>query len=114
MLRAKCVFFILRNLTMSSKNVFVPRINPVTGESEWIPQNENYDYYQEIARSAYADMLHDTERNKKYELALKKAIDCMHSQGKPANVLDIGTGTGLLSMMAARHRADSITACEVG
>ncbi|XP_013405662.1 protein arginine N-methyltransferase 7 [Lingula anatina] len=112
MLRAKCVFFILRNLTMSSKNVFVPRINPVTGESEWIPQNENYDYYQEIARSAYADMLHDTERNKKYELALKKAIDRMHSQGKPANVLDIGTGTGLLSMMAARHGADSITACE--
>lgn len=30
-----------------------------------------------------------------------------------ANVLDIGTGTGLLSMMAARHGADFIVACEV-
>ena len=29
------------------------------------------------------------------------------------NVLDIGTGTGLLSMMAAKLGADSIYACEV-
>lgn len=28
------------------------------------------------------------------------------------HVLDIGTGTGLLSMMAAVEGADSITACE--
>lgn len=28
-------------------------------------------------------------------------------------MLDIGTGTGLLSMMAAKCGADSITACEV-
>lgn len=33
--------------------------------------------------------------------------------GEEANVLDIGTGTGLLSMMAAKCGADSITACEV-
>ena len=28
-------------------------------------------------------------------------------------MLDIGTGTGLLSMMAVRHKADVVTACEV-
>lgn len=37
----------------------------------------------------------------------------MHKAGKKANVLDIGTGTGLLSMMAAELGADSIVACEV-
>lgn len=73
---------------------------------------EHFDYYQEVARSGFADMLHDTERNQKYHLALKKAIDKLHTRGLKANVLDIGTGTGLLSMMAVRCGADSVTACE--
>jgi len=37
----------------------------------------------------------------------------MHERGTRALVLDIGTGTGLLSMMAAKYGADSVTACEV-
>ena len=37
----------------------------------------------------------------------------MHHRGIQARVLDIGTGTGLLSMMAAKSGADVITACEV-
>lgn len=52
-------------------------------------------------------------QNEKYYLALKAAIEKMHKKGKLANVLDIGTGTGLLSMMAAKCGADSIVACEV-
>lgn len=75
-------------------------------------QDEHFDLYQEIARSAFADMLHDHERNEKYCLALKKAIDKMHERNLPANVLDIGTGTGLLSMMAVKCGADSVIACE--
>lgn len=45
------------------------------------------DYFQELARSAFADMLHDKERNIKYSLAIKEAIDYMKSQGNDANVL---------------------------
>ncbi|CAG4946707.1 unnamed protein product [Parnassius apollo] len=92
--------------------VFTQRRNPITGSTEWDVQHEDYDYHQEIARSAFADMLHDSERNKKYYRALQLAIEKMHSDGKKANVLDIGTGTGLLSIMAAKCGADSIIACE--
>lgn len=70
--------------------VFTQTKNPITGSTEWNIQDEDYDYHQEIARSAFADMLHDTERNQKYYRALKLAIDKMHSDGKKANVLDIG------------------------
>ncbi|CAG9089107.1 unnamed protein product [Plutella xylostella] len=92
--------------------VFKQVRNPLTGSMDWDVQHEEYDTFQDIARAAFADMLHDTERNKKYQRALELAIQKMHEQGKPANVLDIGTGTGLLSMMAARAGADSIVACE--
>lgn len=70
--------------------VFTQKRNPLTGGTEWDVQHEDYDYHQEIARSAFADMLHDTERNKKYYRALQLAIEKMHSAGKKANVLDIG------------------------
>ncbi|XP_045496135.1 protein arginine N-methyltransferase 7 [Colias croceus] len=99
-------------INSSKMQVFTQKRNPLTGSTEWDVQHEDYDYHQEIARSAFADMLHDTERNKKYYRALQLAIEKMHSEGKKANVLDIGTGTGLLSIMAAKCGADTITACE--
>lgn len=77
-----------------------------------IEKNELFDYYQEVARSAFADMLHDTERNRKYAMAIKEAIETMKSRGKRANVLDIGTGTGLLAMLAAQYGADTVTTIE--
>ncbi|XP_045536165.1 protein arginine N-methyltransferase 7 isoform X2 [Papilio machaon] len=104
--------FVVRRCTTKTMQVFTQKRNPITGSTEWELQHENYDYHQEIARSGFADMLHDKERNQKYYRALRLAIKKMHSEGKKANVLDIGTGTGLLSIMAAKCGADSIVACE--
>ncbi|XP_059148867.1 protein arginine N-methyltransferase 7-like isoform X2 [Physella acuta] len=96
----------------SPKLTFVSRVNPLTGKMDWVVQDEHYDYVQEIARSGYGDMLHDTDRNKKYYLAIKQAVKLLKDQGKKVKALDIGTGTGLLSMMAAEAGADTISACE--
>lgn len=79
--------------------------NSMTGMMEWVPQNDGYDYQQEIARSGYADMLHDEERNELYYKAIRKSVGHIVRQldGKrPIRIVDIGTGTGLLSMMAVR------------
>jgi len=55
-------------------------------------------------------MMNDTRRNDAFEAAIVDAIDKV---GPEALVLDIGTGSGLLSMMAARAGAASVVACEV-
>ena len=55
--------FSTNNVLLKEMNhLFVQKINPTLAKMEWIPQDENYDYHQEIARSAFADMLHDSER----------------------------------------------------
>ena len=64
-------------------------------------------------RSAYSDvvppwhfaMMDDKRRNSAYRAAIARAVP-----GK--RVLDIGTGAGLLAMMAARAGALAVTACE--
>jgi len=96
----------------NSAGVLVQSINHATGENSWKVMPEDYDYNQELARAAFADMLHDSERNQLYRAGLKAAIRAKREAGEEVHVLDIGTGTGLLSMMAAVEGADSITACE--
>ncbi|XP_073415983.1 protein arginine N-methyltransferase 7-like isoform X3 [Dendrobates tinctorius] len=93
--------------------VFCGRVNPITGSLDWIEEDESYDYHQEIARSSYADMLHDKDRNEKYYQGIRAAVKRVKERGEEAIVLDIGTGTGLLSMMALTAGADYCFAIEV-
>ncbi|XP_065826692.1 protein arginine N-methyltransferase 7-like [Oscarella lobularis] len=97
--------------------MFCQRINPVTGLVEWIREDDNAadDYDDKIARSQYGDMLHDADRNRKYSEAIYSAIQEFRREfaERPCHVLDIGTGSGILAMMAAKCGADRITACEV-
>ncbi|XP_006641366.2 protein arginine N-methyltransferase 7 isoform X1 [Lepisosteus oculatus] len=92
---------------------FCGRANPTTGALDWVEESEEYDYHQEIARSSYADMLHDKDRNEKYFLGIRAAVARVRARGQRAVVLDIGTGTGLLSMMAISAGADYCYAVEV-
>lgn len=53
-------------------------------------------------------MLNDTKRNTIYNAAIQKAV-CLGSK----SVLDIGAGTGILSMFAKKAGAHSVYACEL-
>ncbi|KAK3041107.1 hypothetical protein RJ639_026904 [Escallonia herrerae] len=106
----------------STHRMFQLRVDPLTGNSEWVvieedestPQNDQKPL---LASTSYLDMLNDTRRNRAYRAAIDKTVT------KPCHVLDIGAGTGLLSMMAARAMASggyvesssskgTVTACE--
>jgi protein arginine N-methyltransferase 7 len=61
---------------------------------------------QNLVPQWHIPMMNDTIRNKAYHDALRAVIT------SKSNVLEIGTGSGLLSMMAARLGANSVTTCE--
>ncbi|QCD78732.1 protein arginine N-methyltransferase 1.6 isoform X1 [Vigna unguiculata] len=99
---------------MSSNRVFQLKLHPLTGNSEWIVIEDNDESFDQnfhkpfLATTSYLDMLNDSTRNEAFRQAIQKTIT------KPCHVLDIGAGTGLLSMMAARAMGDEgkVTACE--
>ncbi|KAM5572881.1 protein arginine N-methyltransferase 1.6 [Rosa sericea] len=105
-------------LTRAMSSQFQLRVNPLTGNSEWIVIDENEpegptsntSQNALLATTSYLDMLNDSPRNRAYRQAIDKTVT------KPCRVLDIGAGTGLLSMMAARAMGSTtcrmVTACE--
>ena len=74
------------------------------------PGDPLYEHIAQMIRTSkvpvwHAAMLHDNRRNAAYRMALAAA-----APGKV--VLDIGTGSGLLAMIAARAGAERVVACE--
>lgn len=63
--------------------------------------------YRKIIPRWHFEMLNDEERNSAFERALAKAIT------PSTTVLDIGSGSGLLAMMAARAGAKQTVSCEM-
>lgn len=62
--------------------------------------------HRKLVGSWHIDMMNDTERNLAYQKAIEKAVT------KDTTVFEIGTGSGLLSMMAARAGAKHVYTCE--
>jgi type II protein arginine methyltransferase len=63
--------------------------------------------YRKLIPRWHFEMLNDEERNSAFERALAKAIT------SSTTVLDIGSGSGLLAMMAARAGAKQTISCEM-
>lgn len=63
--------------------------------------------YRRIVPQWHFPMLNDADRNDAYDKALRAVV------GEDQLVLDIGTGSGLLAMMAARAGAKRVIGCEV-
>lgn len=61
--------------------------------------------YHDVVPAWHFAMLDDAKRNAAFETAIRRAV-------KGKRVLDIGTGAGLLAMMAARAGAAHVTSCE--
>jgi len=58
----------------------------------------------------HLDMLCDSERNRRFHRALARTLKGLAPDRR--RVLDIGTGSGLLGMLAAKHGATDVVACE--
>lgn len=87
-------------------------------------QRQDEDEEDVLEGTQYVDMLNDTSRNRMYQyeittrpsvpVLIQHIIRCaIESVSKGATVLDIGAGSGLLSLFAAQAQAKEVFACEV-
>ena len=82
-----------------------------SGEVQWVPVADAPEAQRAVlARSQMASMLKDARRCSLYGQAIAAAVRA--TAGGAPRVLDIGAGTGLLGLLAARAGASAVTACE--
>ncbi|GMF61676.1 unnamed protein product [Phytophthora fragariaefolia] len=98
-----------------SKVLLSAQLNPEAGGLMWVEQSSLQEAYKNVvAMSQMTSMLRDQDRNDCYERGIQRAIAAFKQRrGRAPVVLDIGTGTGLLSMLAATHGAEHVYACEM-
>jgi protein arginine N-methyltransferase 7 len=84
------------------------------GALKWIRGDMEREMKRTVAMSQMTSMLRDHSRNACYSAAIKILIENFNRiAGRPPVALDIGTGTGLLAMLSARHGAAHVFACEM-
>jgi SAM-dependent methyltransferase len=91
------------------------QIDPSSGELCWVPTFD-FDHVKNktVSMSQMTSMLRDTDRNNLFEIAIQTAINAfVQRYHRRPVVLDIGCGTGLLSLFAARHGAEFVFAVEM-
>ena len=86
-----------------------------TGEVTWSKAPDQAAVLQKtVSMGQMTSMLHDTDRNGVYERALERCLAHFKDKcGRAPSVLDVGTGTGLLAMLAVRHGAEVVVGCEM-
>jgi tetratricopeptide (TPR) repeat protein len=84
-------------------------LNPSLEEA---PGGLNSLYVQLVPRWHFV-MMNDRLRNEAYDLAIGRQVQQHLTRGAAPLVLDIGAGSGLLSMMAARAGAAEVISCEM-
>ena len=103
--------------------MLVSVFNKQTGAIEWV--NREVDGCESLVGSSqHLDMVNDVSRNHAYDRALQHHLAALAAAAAATNnasshepwihVLDIGTGTGLLAMFAARStHVSTVVACEL-
>lgn len=89
------------------------QLNPFTGEVAWLPTDVQAAQAATVAKSQMSSMLRDAFRNDQYRQAIRQCISAFTTAfDRAPTVLDIGAGTGLLSMIAASSGAERVVGVE--
>ena len=59
------------------------------------------------------EMLSDSSRIESYKRAIERAVKEVKEEHGEVHVLDMGTGSGILSILAAKAGASSVVACDI-
>jgi len=97
--------------TLTEQNRNEEALAVLRAAAERLPENEEVQFALRLAMSGmipgwHIPMINDEERNAAYEQALRRAVT------PDSLVFEIGTGSGIVAMMAARAGAKQIVTCE--